>query len=126
MIYDNDGMAKKTAGLSYKDETITITKDNDNVEEYTSVLIPGFANKPSNIKISMTEKTYFTKFSNMNVKYNNEKSLKMYPNINYTLNCEFEKPELNVPDKQNYFSELTFISKKTKDVEFTKILNINN
>ena len=64
----------------------------DGIEDYTFVMVPGFANEPSNIKIKVTEKTYFAESIAMVIKHNAETAIKMYPNISYTLNCNYEIP----------------------------------
>lgn len=126
MIYDKDGIAKSSSGLSYKDGSIEIKRqDNNKVENYKLVMIPGFANEPINIEIGITEKSYFSNPYNLTVESDKKNTLKMYPDINYLLNCKCDKPDLKVPDGYSYFGGITFTSNKTDEVEFTKIININ-
>jgi len=126
MIYDKSGKAKRTGGHSYKDASITISKEKTNeVEDYSFVMIPGFANEPSSVSFTVTEKTYFSNPSNMDVKVNKKKKITMYPDIEYTLDCGITLPEVKISEGQKYFGELLFTSSKTKDVEFAKTIKIN-
>lgn len=125
MIYNKDGKAVKNSGLAYKDGSITIKNTGEeDFEEYTFVMIPGFANAPSDISFKLTEKTYLDDVSDITVKSNNKKSFKLYPDVEYILDCDYVLPETTMPESQNFFGELEFISNKTKDVEFTKTINI--
>jgi len=126
MIYDKNGKAKKTGGHSYKDASITIKKSSEEkIEEYSFVLIPGFTHEPSNISFTVTENTYFSNPDDMVVKVDNKKSFKMYPDVKYNLNCKYKIPNKDIKDDEHFFAEISFTSKKTKDIEFTKIIKIN-
>lgn len=125
MIYNKDGKSVKNGGLSYKDGSITIKNaSEEDFEEYTFVMVPGFAKAPSDFSFKLTEKTYLDDDNTITVKSNNKKSFKLYPDVEYTLDCDYILPEIKLPKTQNFFGELKFISNKTKDVEFTKIINI--
>jgi subtilisin family serine protease len=127
MIYDKDGKALRAGGLNNRNETITITKSNkDEIIDYKFIMIPGFAHEPSNIKIILNEKTYFSDAPEMSVKNNKRSNIKLYPNTVYLLNCDYKLPEISIPEENKYFGAITFKSVKTKDVKLTKILNINN
>jgi hypothetical protein len=126
MIYDKNGEAVGSGGFANRKESITVKKKNkDEVEEYEFLMIPAFANAPSKLKINLNEKTYFENANEINVKSGRNSSIVMYPNIVYELKCEYKLPEVIIPEGNNYFGELSFTSAKTKDVEFTKTLNIN-
>jgi subtilisin family serine protease len=127
MIYDKSGKAKKVGGHSYKDASITIAKNDDNqIEEYTFVMIPGFANTPSDIKISINEKTYFSNPTSIDLSYYGKETLTMYPDINYNLDCDYELPTAENSAGKNYFGEIDFKSAKTGNIEITKTIKLNN
>lgn len=127
MIYNKDGKSKSVEGLSYKDGSITIKKEKtDQIEDYKLVIVPGFANEPSNIMIKLTEKIYFTDQNEIELTVNNKNSLEMYPFINYKLNCEYKLPDAKIDEGYNYFGEINFKSNKSKVIEFTKSIKINN
>ena len=126
MIYDKDGKAVASGGFANRNESITVKKKNkDGVEEYKFLMIPAFANAPSKLKVNLTEKTFFEDTNEITIKSGRNSSITMYPNIMYELNCEYKLPEVTIPEGDNYFGEISFTSRKTKDVEFTKTLNIN-
>jgi len=127
MIYDENGKAQKTGGLSYKDGEITIKKlFGDIIEKYKLVIIPGFAEKPGTLEITLSEKTYFDEVSEIQVTSSHSNSITMYPDIVYPLNCFYDLKDYTIQTGHNYFGEIVFTSKKTKDVELTKIIQINN
>ncbi|MCB9206077.1 MAG: S8 family serine peptidase [Ignavibacteriales bacterium] len=126
MIYDKNGKAVEVGGMSYKDESITVERSNAGGKEiYSFELIPGFANEPSDISINVSEKTYFTTQTDINIA-NYKNSLTMYPDQKYKLICNYELLDITLPEGSNYFGELYFKSVKSKDVEFTKTINISN
>ena len=126
MIYDKNGESVASGGFANRKESITVKKKNkEEVEEYEFLMIPAFANAPSKLKVNLTEKTYFDDANEITVKSGRNSSITMYPNIIYELNCDYKLPEVTIPEEHNYFGELSFTSGKTKDVEFTKTLNIN-
>lgn len=127
MIYNKDGKSKSVGGLSYKDGSITIKKENaDQIEDYKLVIVPGFTNEPSNIKIKVTEKNYFTVQNEIKISINNKSSLSMYPFITYKLYCEYKLPNITIDEGYNYFGEINFKSAKSDKIEFTKNIKINN
>ena len=126
MIYDKNGEAVASGGFANRNESITVKKKNkDEVEEYKFLMIPAFANAPSKLTIEIIEKTFFDDANEITVKSGRNSSITMYPNIIYELNCEYKLPEVTIPEGNNYFGEISFTCGKSKNVEFTKTLNIN-
>ncbi len=126
MIYDKNGDAKAIGGLSYRSDKISVkraTKDED--ETYEFVLIPGFANAPSKLKVNITERTILENKTKMKVKNRGRAYLTMYPNINYNLQCIYNLPEIELPKNAKYYGEIEFKSAKTNDVELTKQIILN-
>lgn len=127
MIYDAKGKAKAIGGHSQKDASITVKRQKDEgIEEYSLVLIPGFANSPSSISIPIKEKTYLNKPEVIDVSFNKKNKLTFFPDIEYKLNCKFNVPDISLPEENSYFGEISFKSTKTDDVQLTKTIKINN
>ena len=127
MIYNKDGKSESVGGLSYKDGSITIKKEKkDQIEEYKLVIVPGFADEPSNINFKITEKIYFEDQNDIKVTFDNKNDLSMYPFISYKLNCEYKLPNEKISEEFNYFGEINFKSNKSNEIEFAKNLIINN
>ncbi len=126
MIYDKNGEAKAIGGLSYRSDKISIkrtTKEED--ETYEFMMIPGFANAPSKLKVNIVEKTVLENKTKINIKNSGRAYLTMYPNINYNLQCIYNLPEIELPNNAKYYGEIEFKSAKTDDVELTKQIILN-
>ena len=127
MIYNEDGKIESSGGLSYKDGSVTIKRaEIGKIENYKLVIVPGYANAPSNLNIKITEKVYLTSQPDIKISTDNKNGLSMFPFINYKLNCEYKLPLVQVPEGFNYFGEISFKSNKTNEVEFSKIIKIIN
>ena len=127
MIYDKEGKSKAVDGLSYKDGSISIKKEKmDQIEDYKLVIVPGFANEPSSIKIKFTEKIYLDDQPTIKFTVEDSNTLSMYPFIGYKLNSSYTLPDRELTSGYNYFGEINFNSTSSKEIEFSKQLKINN
>ncbi len=125
MVYNKDGEAKNSGGLSNKDGSLTFERENATSEdEFTFVMIPGFANSPSEIEFYVLEKTKFEKQIDIDVSHAKRSVLTMYPDINYKLNCNFELPKVQLSEGNVFFGEIIFTSRKTDEVELSKQITI--
>ncbi|MCW8850600.1 MAG: S8 family serine peptidase, partial [Melioribacteraceae bacterium] len=127
MIYDENGNAEASGGLTYKDGSISIKRaKKDGLQNYKLVIVPGYANEPSNIDIKITKKIYFTDQPEIKFIVESKNKLTLYPFINYKIKYEYKLPTVTIPEGYNYFGEISFKSNKSNEVEFSKIIKINN
>jgi hypothetical protein len=125
MILDEEGKAVKTGAFAYKDQSITLNRipKNGN-EKFNFVMIPGFAHEPSDISFKIVKTKYLKNAIESNVTNNRKKTITIYPDVNYNLNFDLKLPNTKLNDGESFINELSFISTKTKNVEFTKIIPI--
>lgn len=127
MIYDDKGKAQFVGGLSYRSDMASINKiKNDATENYKFVLIPGFANGPTDLEIKIVEYTYLEKEVDLNLKSSGKSNITMYPYINYNLDVNFSLPEIELTEGTKYFGEIYFKSGLTDKIDLTKKILINN
>ncbi len=126
MIYDETGKAVDVNGLSYSFGLSSVTKqnnENEKVEKYEFVLIPGFANVDAELEVNICEKTYFAENEKIVMK---DQNLNLYPFTEIKLSTNFEEPKITKPIGTKYFVELVFNSANTNEIEFKKVITINS
>lgn len=118
IILDEDGVAVESSALSYRDGSISISKSPDSENEnYTLEIIPGFAHKDGEMTIKVTEKTSLENPVTVGVKYNGRDQVTLYPNILVSLQCDFELPELQIPEDAKFYGMIKFTSAANDKVE---------
>ncbi|MBK7104400.1 MAG: S8 family serine peptidase [Ignavibacteriae bacterium] len=124
MIYDETGKAVDVNGLSYSEGSSSISKkENDKVEKYEFVLIPGFANEQSELEVNICEKTYFNESEKVAMK---DQNVNLFPFNEIKISTNFDEPKIIRPIGTNYFVEIIFNSVNTNEVEFKKVISINS
>jgi len=115
---DEDGVAVKSNALSYRDGSISISRSSDSESEiYTLEIIPGFVHKDGEMTIKVTEKTSLENPVTVGVKYNGRDQVTLYPNILVSLQCDFELPEIEIPEDANFYGVIEFTSAANDKVE---------
>jgi hypothetical protein len=118
IILDEDGVAVESNALSYRDGSISISRSSDSESEiYTLEIIPGFVHKDGEMTIKVTEKTILEKPVTVGVKYNGRDQVALYPNILVSLQCDFELPEIEIPEDAKFYGMIEFISAANDKVE---------
>jgi subtilisin family serine protease len=118
IILDEDSVAVESNALSYRDGSISISQSSDSeTENYTLEIIPGFVHKDGEMTIKVTEKTILENSVNVGVKYNGRDQVTLYPNILVSLQCDFELPELQIPEDAKFYGIIKFKSAANDKVE---------
>ncbi len=118
LILDEDGYAVENNALSYRDGSISLEDNSDSESEnYTLEIIPGFAHKDGKMIIELTEKTILENPVTVDVNYNGRNQVTLYPNILAELKCEFELPEVQIPEDAKFYGVIKFISTGNDKVE---------
>jgi len=118
IILDEDGVALESSALSYKDGSISISRNSDSESEnYTLEIIPGFTHNDGEMIIEVTEKTTFENSKSISVKYNGRAQATLYPNILTELKCDFELPDIQIPEDAKFYGIIKFISAANDKVE---------
>jgi len=118
MILDEDGVAVESSALSYRDGSISVNRNSDSESEnYTLEIIPGFTHKDGEMTIKVTEKTSIENPKSIGAKYNGKDQVTLYPNIPVTLQCDFELPEIQIPDDAKFYGMIEFKSAANDKVE---------
>ena len=118
LILDEDGYAVENNALSYRDGSISIERSSDSdSENYTLEIIPGFAHKDGKMIIELTEKTILENPVTVDVNYNGRNQVTLYPNILVELKCDFELPEVQIPEDAKFYGVIEFISTANDKVE---------
>ncbi len=126
LAYDKTGFAVEKDGLSYSTGELTVTNNEKlGKAEYKLVIIPGFANADSELKVLIKEKTYFNDSIDLNVKCKNKKSVNLYPSIPEELKVEYKLPELTIPEGTKLFGNINFESPATNKVEYEIPINVS-
>ncbi len=119
LIYDKDGKALVKDGLSYREGSVSIdNKFKSDTTNLTFTLVPAFANAPGKITIFLKEETDFDNPVDISVKDNGRASTTLYPAILKTLDCEFSKPDIAIPNDSNFFGKIYFESSATKNIDY--------
>lgn len=121
VIYDKEGIAVSKTALSYNTTSIDIMNSGYEPAEYELMLLPGFANEPSNIDVNVTESTYIENSGNVNVRVEGSDRLSLYPSESKYLEVNLDQPKFEVPDGARAFGEIEFISSANDNLD-NKIL----
>ncbi len=109
MIYDEEGNALESDGLSYSKGSISIRnyfgKDTVNLK---LTLIPGFANASDKVDVKIKEIVKIENPSKVNVSLAESSRLVLYPSVPAELNCSFNPPEKQNPDGYEYTGVIIF------------------
>jgi tripeptidyl-peptidase-2 len=118
IILDKDGYAVESNALSYRNGSISIERSSDSeTENYTLEIIPGFAHKDGEMIIKVTEKTILENPVAVDVNYNGSDQVTLYPNILTELKCDFDLPEIQIPEDAKFYGIITFKSAANDKVE---------
>ncbi len=118
IIYDKEGKALESDALGYRKGTLEIVNTSqEDSTEYTLALLPAFAATPFNMKIKLNEKTEFKEFYPVKLTNNGNSRISLYPSIEETVYCEFNKPESNYPSNAKFFGKMQFISTTSRNIE---------
>ncbi len=111
-IYDSTGKAIRKTGLSYREETISISGGPEKGSaSYVLELRPAFALHPEPMKIKIKETTLFKEETPVNVTHNGSGFLTLYPSIAKRIDFNFEKEKVSAPEGSEVFGKLLFKSK---------------
>ena len=106
---DEEGVAVESNALSYRDGSISISRSTDSENEnYTLELIPGFANIDGEMTIKVTEKTILENPVTVDVNYSGRDQVTLYPNILTELKCDFDLPEIQIPEDAKFYGVIEF------------------
>jgi len=118
IILDEEGVAVESNALSYRNGSISISRSSDSEsEDYTLEIIPGFAHKDGEMTIKVTEKTSLENPETIGVNYNGRAQVSLYPNIPVALQCDFELPEIEIPENAKFYGMIEFKSAANDKVE---------
>jgi tripeptidyl-peptidase II len=118
LILDKDGIAVSKTGLSYKKGSVSVRNNSDNENDtYTLELIPAFTHESGEMTIELTEKTKFTNSSNVDVTFAGKENVTLYPNIPVSLQCEYELPDLQIPEEAKLYGMIKFKSAANDNIE---------
>ncbi len=118
MILDEDGIAVESSALSYRDGFISISRGSDSESEnYTLEIIPGFTHKDGEMTTKVTEKSILENSVTVDVNYNGRDQVTLYPNILAELKCDFELPEIQIPEDAKFYGIIKFKSAANDKVE---------
>jgi subtilisin family serine protease len=118
IILDEEDVAVESNALSYRDGSISISRSTDLEDEnYTLEIIPGFAHQDGEMTIEVTEKTSLQNPVTVDVNYNGRDQVTLYPNILTELNCDFELPEIQIPENAKFYGIIEFKSAANDKVE---------
>lgn len=120
MIFDKNDIAVEKNGLSYRKGEISVSGKG----EYKLALIPGFTNADGELKVLVTEKTYFAEPIEINVKAKNKQSVMFYPSIAETLILDYKLPELKLPEGTKLFGEIK-LNNNNNIAEYVFPFNVN-
>jgi len=115
---DEEGVAVESNALSYRNGSISISRSSDSEsEDYTLEIIPGFAHKDGEMTIKVTEKTSLENPETIGVNYNGRAQVSLYPNIPVALQCDYELPEIEIPENAKFYGMIEFKSAANDKVE---------
>jgi len=118
IILDEEGVAVESNALSYRDGYISINRSTDSEDEnYTLEIIPGFAHKDGEMNIEVTEKTSLENPVTVDVNYNGRERVTLYPNILTELKCDFDLPDIQIPEDAKFYGMIEFKSAANDKVE---------
>jgi subtilisin family serine protease len=119
MILDSTGYAVSKDALTYRTGNISIDNfsDADSIE-YTLALIPAFANKSSEMTITIKEFTNVSSSIPVSVTNLEKRSVTLYPNSPRTLKFGLLKPDYPLPAKAQYYGKIYFRSPSTSKTEY--------
>ena len=124
LIYDQDGIAVSSNGLSYSEGSISVINDPENTQ-YTLELIPAFTHAEGEMVIEVIENTEFTDQESFNVNYAGSSNFTLYPNIPTELNCEFGELTMTVPADGKLYGKIYLESASNKKVETEMLVYIS-
>ena len=115
---DEDGVAVESSALSYRDGSISISRSTDSEsEDYTLEIIPGFTHKDGEMSIQVTEKSILENSVTVDVNYNGRDQITLFPNILTELKCDFELPEIQIPEDAKFYGMIEFKTAANDKVE---------
>ena len=118
IILDEDGVAVESSALSYRDGSISISRSTDSEsEDYTLEIIPGFTHKDGEMTIQVTEKSILENSVTVDVNYNGRDQITLFPNILTELKCDFELPEIQIPEDAKFYGMIEFKTAANDKVE---------
>ena len=123
VIYDSNGIAVKSNALSYSFAHITYWNAQDDDEEYTLKLIPGFANAGSQINVKLTEYTSYKNSTQFKIRKNR---ITLYPTTPEKLEIEIGNPDKSLPAGAKYWGKCYFNNPGSDKTETEYQLFFNN
>ncbi len=124
LINDNNNKTVESDGMTYRTSKIAINRSlKDKSENYTFIMIPGFADEPKEMEIDITEETYLEESTQISLRNND---LTLFPFIKNQLRANYSLPKVSKPEGTKYFAEFVFKNANTNKISFKKIITINS
>ncbi len=111
VIYDEDGKALSSDGLSYN--TGSISMYNSFKEDSTNLIlrfIPAYACEAGQINIEIVETTLLKEKKEIKLTDGGSRRVTMYPSLKKTLSLKYKLPKYEIPEGTNYYGKLYFNS----------------
>lgn len=119
VIYDEEGIAISKDGLSFSTGSVSVQNPQDKESvNYILEIIPAFTNSSGSMSINIDEVTNFVKAVSVDVKSNKNNSVTLFPNSSKTINCNFTKPENEIPADAQIFGKIYFKSPASTKTEY--------
>jgi tripeptidyl-peptidase II len=107
-IIDSSGFAVTKGGLEYRKGDISLSsRASDKNYVYNLLLIPAFTYATDSMTVTINEVTNFDHPRDYSVK-SGTTNITLYPSINYELELEYYKPEIEIPVDAVYQAKIVF------------------
>ncbi len=126
LIYDEDGKALSSDGLSYSEGSISIK--NTFLGDETKLkltLIPAYADEAGQMNVKIKETTYVKENVSMKVTNDYSRRITLYPSVQYKLSLNYLYPNFSMPDDAVYYGKIYFKSPNGEKIEYELPIQIN-
>jgi len=126
LIYDENGKALSSDGLSYSEGSISIkNRFRGDETKLKLTLVPAYANEAGQMKVNIRETTYMKKSVNMKVSNDHSRRITLYPSVKYKLSLNYLYPDFSMPDNAVYYGKIYFKSPNGEKTEYELPIQIN-
>lgn len=122
VAYNDKGKSIKSGSISYQFADLVVENKSSDESKYILKLIPGLANIESSLKVKLTEYTYFSQPTQINIK---NKKCELYPTSIEDVNIEITQPDYSIPDDAQYWGKCYLINPSTNKTETEFLLLLN-
>ncbi len=126
LIYDENGKALSSDGLSYSEGSISIkNKFSGDETNLKLTLVPAYTNKAGQMNVNIKETTYMKKGVTMKVTNDYSRRIMLYPSVQYKLSLNYLYPNFTMPDDAVYYGKIYFKSPNGEKTEYELPIQIN-